>query len=274
MSLLWPLPTTEEINEFYSSDYFNFDRRAQEAGGRYYARKISRFKPSGRFLDVGCATGFFINGIRSRSPWSVHGVEMGEQAASYAKDTLGLDVHQGSLEEAKFDPDTFDFIRFNNVLEHVTDPLALLREGGRLLRHGGLLELAVPNGLNDRQGFLDYYQLCGQRGLSKDGHLYFFSSSSLELLAPKAGLRIRKAYSASLKGGLRARKLWPRKKSWPVPYLGRQAKGSEASVDDAIVEGRAYPEVYYAFKNTQDEFLRWPGFSNYYYNFFLRLEKA
>jgi SAM-dependent methyltransferase len=272
--VLWPLPSTDDINTFYSSDYFNFDRRAQEAGGRYYARKISRLKPIGRFLDVGCATGFFINGIRSRSPWSVHGVEMGEKAASYAKDTLGLDVRQGSLEEAKFESGTFDFIRFNNVLEHVTDPLALLSEGGKLLCHGGLLELAVPNGLNDRQGFLDYYQLRGERGLSKDGHLYFFSSTSLEHLVHKAGLKIRQSYSASLKGGLRARKLWPRKKSWPVPYLGRQAKGPADSVDDAIVEGRAYPEVYYAFKNAQDEFLRWPGLSNYYYNFFLRLEKA
>jgi len=274
LSLLWPLPSADEIQAYYSNDYFDFDRWGQEGGGHYYARKISRIKKKGRFLDVGCATGFFIRGIRDQSAWLVYGIEMSAQAAGYARDKLRLDVRQGSLEEARFDSGYFDFIRINNVLEHVTDPLALLREGARVLNSGGLIEMAIPNGLNDRQGFLDYFRLRGKRGLSKDGHLYFFSSRSLELLVKKAGLKIQQAYSASLKGGLRARKFWPRKRSWFVPYLGREPSGAVRSVEEAIVEGKAYPEIYYAFKNAQDEFLRWPGFSNLYYNFFLRLEKA
>ena len=53
----------------------------------------------GRALDVGCATGRLLEGLRARG-WEAYGVETGAAAAAHARERLGLDVRTGSLEDA------------------------------------------------------------------------------------------------------------------------------------------------------------------------------
>ena len=103
----------------------------------------------GDFLDVGCATGFFLNGIKMHSAWEVYGTDFGEDAVRVAREGLGLDVRLGELSDIGFDDAFFDYIHVNNVLEHVRDPVVLLRECRRIIKPDGKLFLSVPNGRND-----------------------------------------------------------------------------------------------------------------------------
>lgn len=140
----------------------------------------------GRLLDVGCGNGFFLNQMR-RLGWDVEGVEPDGRAASVARTKFGLKVFQGSLEEAKFPYECFDAITMNHVIEHVLDPIGLLRECRRVLRPGGKLVVMTPNirSLGARI-FGEYW-----RGLEVPRHLFLFAPQTINACAKTAGLTIQ-----------------------------------------------------------------------------------
>ena len=137
-----------------------------------------------RLLDVGCGSGEFLSRMRTRG-WSVAGVEPDPVAARAARDD-DLDVRDGSLAEAAFADDTFDAIVLSHVIEHVHDPIALLRECGRVLRPGGMLVVMTPNltSVGHRRFGADW------RGLEPPRHLHVFSVRSLDACAKAAGLHV------------------------------------------------------------------------------------
>ena len=266
----WPLPAGRELNAYYNQGYYNFNRRGEEGkGGFANAGLLKRRREKGKILDVGCATGFFLSGIRQNCAWEVYGLETGKGAGAYARKKLGLKIKEVPLERAGYPKDFFDAIHLNNVLEHVLDPAAVLAEAGRILAPGGRLYLAVPNGPVDRYGSFDYHRRFGKRAASLAGHLYFFTPRSLDLLAEKSGLRIEKVYGAGLKRTLKTLGYWPRRRGWEAPYQGGSPSGKK--VEEAVVEGKAYPKLYYWFKHGSEQLLSFPGFVPWAYDFNLYL---
>jgi 2-polyprenyl-3-methyl-5-hydroxy-6-metoxy-1,4-benzoquinol methylase len=153
------------------------------AGGNVRYLKASE---KGRLLDVGCGNGIFLDQMRHLG-WNVAGVEPDGEAVSVAYEKFGLEIFHGSLEEAKFPDGHFDAITMNHVIEHVLDPIGLLKECGRVLRQGGKLVVVTPN-----------IKSLGRRMLSDawlawdpPRHLFLFSSQALRASAERAGLVIR-----------------------------------------------------------------------------------
>jgi len=99
----------------------------------------------GRLLDIGCGDGRFLSIMYERSELELYGLEPNAPEAARASSLLGLDVFQGTLEEAEYDDGYFDVITMWDVLEHVYDPARELREVRRVLHDGGLLLARVPN---------------------------------------------------------------------------------------------------------------------------------
>jgi SAM-dependent methyltransferase len=158
---------------------------------RYYAmtkraRLIERYAPArDRLLDVGCATGLFLDALRARG-WQTYGVELVEHAARLARERLGLDVHTGTLQEAQFPSAWFDAVTMWDVLEHVPDPLAELREICRVLKPGGVLVLRIPDIGSPESRFFGGYWV----GLDAPRHLYVFSSTTVAATLSRAGLEL------------------------------------------------------------------------------------
>jgi len=271
LSILWPLPASSELGTYYRGGYFDFERHREEGKGLYFAGRLKAIKPKGRFLDIGCATGFFLNGIRRNCAWEVFGLETGRDAARHARNVLNLDVKNVPLERAGYPRDSFDYIHLNNVLEHVTDPLAVLTETGRILKPGGRIFMAVPNGRVDRHGYLDYHRRFGKPASSKDGHLFFFSASALQALVPRAGLRIENSFSCGLKRSLRVLGWWPRRRGWERPYEGRDNDAGGNKVIGGT--GRSHRAAYYLFKHTWERLLRFPGMTRWAYDYIVHLTK-
>jgi len=102
---------------------------------------------TGALLELGSAGGFFLEAARRRG-WRVKGVELSPPAARYSKEELGLEVWEGLLEDAPFEAQSFDVVVADNVLEHTTDPLQVLKDLGDLLRPGGHALIVVPTYVN------------------------------------------------------------------------------------------------------------------------------
>lgn len=130
-------------------------------------------QPNGYLLDVGCGSGAMLKSIADRG-WRVEGVDFDPKAVQNAQ-AKGLKVHLGSLEEQKFPDNTFDAITMSHLIEHMPDPLGLLRECHRILKPGGCLVTVTPN------AFSWGHRLYGSdwRGLEPPRHLSVFTPHAL-----------------------------------------------------------------------------------------------
>jgi 2-polyprenyl-3-methyl-5-hydroxy-6-metoxy-1,4-benzoquinol methylase len=145
-----------------------------------------------RVLDVGCANGYLAKVLVDRG-CEVSGVEFDQAAAEEARPLL-KDLVVGDLEQldlvAELGPDRFDVIVFGDVLEHLRDPLPVLRQARPLLAPGGYVVISIPNvahgavRLTLLQGKFDYRPL----GLLDNTHIRFFTRQNLKALLRDAGL--------------------------------------------------------------------------------------
>ena len=128
----------------------------------------------GRLLDVGCGNGGFLL-LARQAGWQVEGLDFDAGAVQAAR-SRGLEVHHGGIEVLGERSACFDFITLSHVIEHVHDPLILMRTLNRLLKDSGTLWLETPN--------ID--SLCSAkfkenwRGLESPRHLTIFSRAGLE----------------------------------------------------------------------------------------------
>jgi SAM-dependent methyltransferase len=119
---------------------------AEEAARRVTCRQLLDRVDVGvllRVLDVGCGPGLLLDEARRRG-WTAHGVELSTWAVGQAR-ARGIDVFNGTLEEAAYQDAHFDAVFMVDVLEHLTDPVRTLAEITRVLRPGGVLCLVTPD---------------------------------------------------------------------------------------------------------------------------------
>lgn len=192
-----PRPNEQAISAFYAGDYDQYTpavererRRVVRIARRYGLRKriraILRYVPSGRLLDVGCATGDFLAELQRWPGWDGYGLEPDLHACTYAVEQLGLPVEQGTLATTTYPAGFFDVATLWNVFEHVHDPSGALQALHRLLKPGGLLVISTPR--VDSLGA----RLFGQYwiGYELPRHLYVFSHGTLSDLLCRGGFRL------------------------------------------------------------------------------------
>ena len=136
----------------------------------------------GRLLDVGCGSGLFLSRMRDLG-WDVIGVELDPKAVRVAQEEYGLNVQQRNLHDAGFPDNSFDVVTLSHVIEHVADPVELLKECRRVLKPGGKLVVTTPNceSLGHKVFGLDW------RGFEPPRHFQIFSKTSLSIAAVKSG---------------------------------------------------------------------------------------
>jgi SAM-dependent methyltransferase len=95
-----------------------------------------------RILDVGCGTGTMLTHLAAYG--HVQGIDVDEEAVGYCRDRGLTDVRLGAAESLPFDDASFDVVTALDVVEHLDDDVAALREMNRVLRRGGHLLITVP----------------------------------------------------------------------------------------------------------------------------------
>jgi len=98
-----------------------------------------------RILDIGCGVGAFVRRLREFSP-SVFGFDVDrEHVAEGSEEVPGLALAVG--EHLPYADNAFDVVLLHEVLEHVADDQATLRETHRVLVPGGKAVIFCPNRL-------------------------------------------------------------------------------------------------------------------------------
>lgn len=106
--------------------------------------KIKKIKQSGKLLDIGCATGVFLDMARKEG-FDVKGVDVSSYACECASTWFKLDVECGKLEDLDLKENSFDVITMWDLIEHVPDPGKLLERVNKLLKEDGIVFILTVN---------------------------------------------------------------------------------------------------------------------------------
>lgn len=185
-----PRPSYDEMGKHYPPEYESHGptlknsnnswllNRALQYGMDKRRRFVTRHKNQGRLLDIGCATGHFLQDMQKLGSWDLMGVETSTHAAGIARDQYDLQVFAGTVEEANFPDQFFDVVTMWDVLEHLYNPIGSLGEIYRILKADGLLVFRVPNGNGwDAKVFGSTWA-----GLDAPRHLYVFTPKTITKL--------------------------------------------------------------------------------------------
>jgi len=195
-----PRPTAASLSVIYPDEYhaFAFDEEqfglVHKVRSRLEARRLLRagrgLPADAHVLDVGCGDGFHLDLLRKHGPsgWQLHGVDTDARAVAAARQR-GLNVEECPVELSALEPGSIDFALCIQTIEHVGDPVAILRAIGNLLKPGGRLYL-----ITDNTGSPDFKITKGRHwgGYHFPRHWNLFNKPSMRKLAAAADLEVEK----------------------------------------------------------------------------------
>jgi len=180
---------------YYTADFFNGNtvggypdyvssEKVLRSEFRAIADRLRQIVPSGTLLEVGAAYGFFL--LEAKAHYQVHGVEIAEEAAEFAK-ARGLDVRSGGLTRQILEHiGPINIVVMLDVIEHLEHPQATLALCGEFLTPGGIVLLTTP----DFSSALARFTGKSWRNMTPPQHLWYFTRGSIAKIAAAAGLEI------------------------------------------------------------------------------------
>ena len=189
-----PVPSPALLGHYYdgfeSMHYFHqevlaktLDRRRQIFSDR--ADMLAPFViPGGKVLEVGSSIGLFLEQALARK-WDVTGVEVNQALVERTRNELGANVIHGFVEQATL-PDHIDIAVLWEVLEHLVDPIVVLRKLSQHMGPQGRIAITVPN----HNGI--EYSACGldHEMVEAPGHLNYFTQENIEQLFARCGFKV------------------------------------------------------------------------------------
>ncbi len=179
----------------------------REACGRYLSANQRRV------IDVGCGPGYLLVDLRDRG-FDCLGVDFNPLVVDVAKQCFGLNVQVRTIENlGEMDPG-FDLVLLSHVLEHVTDPLALLASIRRIMKPNGIVVIEVPDPEYCRTRAA-FYRGSLAWGDYPPHHLTFWSPQALEKVLLRAGFEVLMCKSRPYPEKLQTRYSFVRERGWP-----------------------------------------------------------
>lgn len=182
------VPSEDALSAIYADkQYYSMSggalRRIASENERRIA-ELRRLGLRGNLLDVGCASGAFLDAAREAG-FSTTGIEQSEHTSAEAR-ARGHKVFVGRLQELASSIGQHDVVVSLDVIEHVPEPYAFVTLLKECLKPSGMLVISTPN----YSGAIS--RLLGEKDpfFIPPEHLNFFSRLGLERLGTRAGLTV------------------------------------------------------------------------------------
>lgn len=199
-----PRPSADNILDFYPKSYSPFigTRLFSSLQGttrfsnlsKFY-RKLIDFKshtipeiPSGKALEIGCASGSYMHKLKILN-WEVEGIEVDYDSALYAKQH-GFCVQNSSIENAFISSNSYDLIVAWMVMEHVHEPLEVLKKLNSSAKDNAYFVFSVPNISTWQFKFFGKYWY----PLQLPTHLFHYDKASITRLLDASGWEMEKCF--------------------------------------------------------------------------------
>lgn len=199
-------PSPEALNAYYAQTYYqsgqgSFRTRYSDLELSVIHQRVTHRAeqalallgqdPKGRLLDVGCGEGFVLKAFFDKG-WSVCGMDYSLAGVENMNPDMAPFVAHGDvfslLDQAMASGQTYDLIWLGNVLEHVLDPIGLLKTLHPLIAPGGLLVATVPNdGSAYQESLFEDGAIDRRFWIALPDHLSYFTAESLRTTATATG---------------------------------------------------------------------------------------
>lgn len=205
-----PLPSQEEVNDYYEKSYYQetLSNTYQSSYSKpellYINNKIAqraaivldKIKHSGKLLDVGCGEGFVLAFFKKLG-WSVEGIDFSDFGLLNLNPSLINEFEKGDIYEILdtklMSQNKYDVIWLGNVLEHVLDPVNLLKKLKMLLANNGMLVITVPNDASKYQELLFKEGYVDKNWwIMAPDHISYFNYQTLQNTCIYSGFKVLK----------------------------------------------------------------------------------
>ncbi len=171
----------ENHTRVYEKDIRKFEKLFQPI-----VDKIKRHKPTGRILDVGCATGILLS-LLKKERYDITGIEPNRKEYLKARKRLGSRVVNTTINiYIRKHRKKFEGIIYNHVLEHIEDITNELKSAKKILKPGGIIVIGLPNTDNIifslRKKYWEF--------LMPTQHIWHFGKKQIRELMQKNGFKI------------------------------------------------------------------------------------
>lgn len=182
----------------YESDYHCsfIERDIQADTLRRYAAMLKEFEgiaPGRRLFDAGCGAGCFLDFARSLG-WSVTGIDGSQAAVQHACRTYGLNAAVADLNQYQFPRGAYDVIWSFHVIEHLSNPLHLIKTAAEGLAAGGIVFIGTPLYSAARIWFHQFLFRIGVAhypyNFNLPDHISYFNERTLFAMISAAGLQV------------------------------------------------------------------------------------
>jgi len=175
------------LNELYKGSEIHFNDLVDYIKNDYW-KPISKYVPGWtkkKAMDIGCSTGFFLEVLKDNGYEEVYGVEPGEEPKKIARADIRDNIHTGFYGPGLYPKDYFDLITCFQTLDHLSDPLGMLKTIYENVKPGGNVYMIMHN--------TDALQakILGEKSPIIDvEHIYLFNKKNLPMLCQKAGFKV------------------------------------------------------------------------------------
>lgn len=198
-AFLWKLPTDNQS----ALSLWEWDLMKERWGIHYlgsYNEKLLRpiekeWNDEISVLEIGCANGGTLTEIKNRYPGAkVYGTEINEHAVVLAAHFAEVVVNNMEDQNLPFNKNMFDYIIFGDVLEHLREPLEVLKYCKEYLRDGGCIIASIPNvmHISVMEQLLEGNFTYTEFGLLDKTHIHMFTYNEITKIFQEAGYEIER----------------------------------------------------------------------------------
>jgi len=175
------------LNKFYKGSAINFNEILQYIKNDYWNPISGYIKnpENKRVLEIGCSSGYFLEACKDNGFKEVYGCEPGEEPKKIAREDIRDNIHTGFYGPGLYPEDYFDLITCFQTLDHLSDPLGMLRNMYKNLKKGGNIYMIMHNTKALQ------VKIFGEKSPIIDvEHIYLFNKENIALLCQKAGFKV------------------------------------------------------------------------------------